>query len=80
MSLPELVDSPSTMIDSVVEGAREMASSLQRLERRASVSSISPGRDLREDSHRSKVAYMLTLITAAFGSLNSHYMLTVSKQ
>lgn len=29
-----------------MEGARETASSLQRLERRASVSSISPGRDL----------------------------------
>lgn len=42
-------NSPSTMMDSVVEGARETASSLQRLERRASVSSISPGRDLREE-------------------------------
>lgn len=49
------------MMDSVVEGAREMASSLQRLERRASVSSISPGRDLKDDNHRSKVAYMLIL-------------------
>ena len=48
-------------MDSVVEGAREMASSLQRFERRASVSSISPGRDLRDDNNRSKVAYMLIL-------------------
>lgn len=49
-----------------------MASSLQRLERRASVSSISPGRDLKDDNHRSKVAYMLilTLIPLASGSLN----------
>lgn len=55
-------NSPSMKIVSVVEGASEIASSLQRLERRASVSSISPGRDLRDDNHRSNVAYMLTLI------------------
>lgn len=55
------VNSPSTMMDSVVDGARETASSFKRLKRRASVSSISPGRDLREDNHRSRVAYMLKL-------------------
>lgn len=54
------VYSPSTMMDSVVEGARETASSFKRLKRRVSVSSMSPGRDLKEDNHRSRVAYMLT--------------------
>lgn len=62
-SLPWPTHSPSTMMDSVVEGARETASSLKRLARRASVSSMSPGRDLREDSHRSREAYMLRLVT-----------------
>ena len=48
------------MVESVVEGARETASSL-RLRRKASVSSISPGRDLKAENHRSKLAYMMAL-------------------
>lgn len=71
--------SPSTMMVSVVEGAREMASSLQRLERRASVSSISPGRDLKEDNHRSRVAYMLKLIQPNLYYLLKDYMNTGTK-
>lgn len=47
-SVPPWPNSPSTVMDSLVEGARETVSSMQRLARRASVSSISPGRDLPE--------------------------------
>ena len=49
--ITKTVNSPSTIIDSVVEGAMETVSSLKRLKRLVSVSSISPGRDLREDNH-----------------------------